>query len=122
MRLSLIIFWFCIGVSWADSTPKELAGFDPLVDIISENYEAGPFLIYDCVEGHWVCVLESYYRTCESQRAEDQLAKKLDLRCAPIGEFPTKKSCFQRQLYLTGQNQGTRFCIGDEWKQKEVRF
>lgn len=118
----MILMTFIPTFIWADSRPKFLNGYDPSTDVISENYEAGPFLIYDCVEKHWVCVLESYYKECQSLREEDQLLKKLDLRCSPFSEFPNKKSCFQRQLYLTGQNVGANFCIGDDWKQKEIRF
>ena len=123
MHLKLMIIFGFLSVSaWSDSRPKFLNDYDPSTDVIAENYEAGPYLIYDCVEKHWVCVLESYYNDCVSARVEDQLLKRLDLRCAPIAQLPNKKSCFQKQLYLTGQNVGPNFCVGDEWKQKEIRF
>lgn len=123
MFLSLMIFSILFLTNLqADSGQKSLAGFDPRVDVIAENYEAGPYLIYDCEERHWTCVLESYYKECEEKRAQDIHDKKVKLRCAPVGVLPTKKSCFQRQLFLTGQNQGIRFCIGEDWKQKEISF
>jgi hypothetical protein len=123
MPIKLMLFSILLSaLSFADSGEKIVNGYDPKVDIISENYEAGPFLIYDCQEGHWTCVLESYYKDCEEKRAKDVHEKKLELSCAPIGELPNKKSCFQKQLFLVSQNHGTRFCIGDDWKQKEVEF
>lgn len=99
---------------------KSPAGYDPRTDVISEKYEAGAYLMYDCEEKHWVCVLEQYYKQCEANRAEDNLQRKLEARCAPIGALPTKKSCFQRQLFMVGQNFGTRVCLTDSWKQKEL--
>lgn len=118
----MILITFIYSIAWADSRPKYLNDYDPATDVIAENYEAGPFLIYDCKERHWVCVLESYYKDCEASREEDQLLKKLELRCAPITKLSNKKSCFQQQLFLTSQNAGSNFCVGDEWKQKEIRF
>lgn len=90
---------------------KVKIGPDPSTDIISENYEAGPFLMYDCSNQHWVCVLESYYNECEKNRQTELLTDKTEHSCAPMGEFPNKISCFQRQLFLTTHNHGTRFCV-----------
>lgn len=101
---------------------KELAGYDPKVDQIAENYEAGSFLIYDCVEGHWTCVLEEYSQECTEKYKQDETAKKEQVRCVPMTSFPTKKSCFQRQLYLTSQNFSTRFCEGQSWAQRTLDF
>jgi hypothetical protein len=104
----------------SDDRPKALAGFDPKVDIIAENYEAGAYLIYDCEEGHWVCVTAAYYKECELKREQDLQTDLVRGRCAPLGGLPTKKSCFQRQLFMTGHNHGNRFCILPEWKEKEI--
>ena len=107
----------------ADDQDKTIAGFDPRTDIIAENYEAGPYLIYDCQEKHWVCVMETFYKECEQKRSRD-LASTDNVyhSCAPIGVFPTKKSCFQRQLFMTTHNHGKRFCIKDDWKSKNVKL
>jgi hypothetical protein len=119
----LMVFFLLIGLCLPlHASEKVLAGYDPRVDIISENYEAGPFLIYDCEDKHWVCVLEEYYKECQEKRESDLLHQKVKVRCASVAEFPTKKACFQKGLFLTSQNQGTRFCIGNDWKQKEIKF
>lgn len=123
MLIKLMLFYFLlVNTSLADSGEKVLNGYDPKVDIISEDYEAGPFLIYDCIQNHWTCVLESYYKECEKKRSEDLHFKKEQMSCAPIGELPNKKSCFQKQLFLVSQNVGYRFCIGPVWQQKEIKF
>jgi hypothetical protein len=123
MSFKLMLFcMFFAPVLLADSGEKVLNGYDAAVDVIAENYEAGPFLIYDCVEKHWTCVLESYYKDCQVRREKDIHEKKLDLSCAPIAGLNNKKSCFQKQLFMVSQNMGERFCIGDDWKQKEISF
>jgi len=107
---------------WGDSGEKLVTGFDPARDIIADNYEAGPHLIYDCNEKHWVCVMESFWDKCRDQRTTDLQDKKVFLSCAPIGTFTNKRSCFQRQLFLTSNNHGVSLCVNDEWKQKEAKF
>ncbi len=107
-------------LSWSDDGNKSLAGFDPKVDIIADNYEAGPFLIYNCEEKHWVCVTLPYFKECEEKRFKETVRPATHHSCAAVGEFPTKKSCFQRQLFMTTHQHGSRFCIKDEWKGKAV--
>ena len=101
---------------------KFTTGFDARRDIVSDKYEAGAFLIYDCEDHHWVCVLESYYKACEEKRSLDlERSEALLHSCAPIGEFPNKWSCFQRQLFLVTHEHGNRFCVIDQWKSKAVQ-
>jgi hypothetical protein len=123
MRIKLMLFCMLLASQLlADDGEKVLNDYDGKVDIISDKYEAGPFLIYDCVDKHYVCVLESYFKDCSEARAKDIHEKKLDMTCAPISEHLNKKSCFQKQLFMVGQNHGTKFCVGDDWKQKEIEF
>lgn len=122
MHFKLMVFLLVSFAAFADDGEKVLNDYDPKVDIISEDYEAGPFLIYDCKKKHFVCVLESYYKACDEKREKDNHNKELDLSCAPIAEMPNKKSCFQKQLFFVSQNQGTKFCVGAEWKQKEIEL
>jgi len=118
MGLFQLILIFSLKV-FADDQLQVKLTYDPLVDEIADNYQAGPYLIYDCIEKHWVCVLEPYYTSCQEQRKKDlDLAEEFSHSCAPIGKFPNKVSCFQRQLFLTTHDHGDRFCIKDEWKQK----
>lgn len=123
MRIVFLLIFGLWGLSLqADDQVKVLAGYDPLVDIIADNYEAGAFLIYDCKEKHWTCVLRPYYDDCKLKQEYDQYSHNLHIRCAAFKEFPTKKSCFQKQLFLTGQDFGTRFCINNKWREKDIEF
>lgn len=121
---TIIFFLLLLSVdsSRADDN-SSLEDEGTLQDIISEEYEAGPFLVYDCKDKHWVCVQPSYYENCKDLRKRD-LARTEELyhTCAPAGKFPTKRSCFQRQLFLTTHNHGNRFCIKDKWKEKNVKL
>ncbi|MGE3610934.1 MAG: hypothetical protein AB7I27_15190 [Bacteriovoracaceae bacterium] len=121
MRINLTIF-FLLMVLNTLAAEKDIVGFNPRKDIISDKYDAGAYLIYDCEEKHWTCVLESHFNLCEEDRKEDLENKKKDLRCAPIGAFPNKRSCFQRQLYMVSNNFGDRFCLNDSWKEKEIEL
>ena len=121
MRFRLFLsFLLLTTIAYGETPVKELAGFDPHTDIISDNYEAGKYLIYDCEAKHWACVGEVYYKECQDKRRSDQSFESYYHSCAPLGAFPTKKSCFQRQQFLITHNHGYRFCIKDGWKEKNV--
>lgn len=121
MHFKLMLFLImAAGVVSADDGEKVLNDFDPRTDIISEKYEAGPYLIYNCKEKYFVCVMEANYKECEAERTQENADKKLELGCAPISKMLNKKSCFQQQLFFVSQNQGTKFCVGESWKQKEI--
>jgi hypothetical protein len=123
MPIKLMLFCFLLASNiFADSGEKILNGYDPKVDIISDDYEAGPYLIYDCLAQHWTCVLETYYKDCQKKREEDLHFKAENMRCSPVAQFPNKKSCFQKQLFMVSQNFGNRFCIGPTWQEKEIKF
>ena len=118
--LLFVILMSAFALAEEDEAASVPPDYEPRTDNISEKYFAGAFLIYDCEEKHWVCVLKEDFATCNEKRAKSISGREKQLPCAPIGEFPTKKSCFQRQLYLSGQAHGNRFCILDELKKEEL--
>ena len=118
MNFTVFFLFLLLSYSMADSGPKEVAGFDAAADVITEDTIAGSWLIYDCQEQHWTCVIKADFDECAELRKKDKIKRIKRLRCAPIGEFPTKKSCFQRQLYMVGQSHGSRVCVNDRWKQR----
>lgn len=120
MKLFLLLVFVSFWGSAQEEGPKVPQDFSPKQDMIAENYWAGAWLMYDCQEGHWVCVLQEDYDVCVEKRAKAMTLKEKHLPCAPIGEFPTKRSCFQRELYLTGQAYGHRFCLLDQFKREEL--
>ena len=121
--MKLLFLFLCLfQVARADDVIKVSAGWDSSTDVISEKYDAGNFLIYDCEDGHWVCVLEEDFKECENIRELDQLTTSIKHKCAAVGRFETKKSCFQRQLFMTSNNFGQSMCVKDSWKAREVDF
>lgn len=126
MKLLLILFLSLSLPSKAQdllpASGKLINGFDPRRDIISADYIAGEFLIYDCLNKHWVCVMEEYFTKCEEQRVEDSAAGKTFARCAPLKKFPVKFSCYQQQLRLVSNVDATKLCILDKWKAKHISF
>jgi hypothetical protein len=122
LKYSCFVFSFFVFSFNASSVePTKIpAGFDPDTDVISENYEAGKYLIYDCEAKHWACIGESDYKDCQERRRDDKNVGSYYHSCAPLGIFPTKKSCFQRQSFLITHNHGYRFCIKDGWKDKAI--
>jgi hypothetical protein len=122
MKSLVMIFLFSSLLNQGEASERDHAGYDMISDDISAKYEAGAYLMYDCEEKHWVCVLEEYYKICEAKRVEDLELKKYNLRCAGIGALPTKKSCFQRALYMSSHNFSTRFCLHPIWQDKELEL
>lgn len=101
---------------------KLVSGFDARRDLISEDYVAGAFLIYNCEKKHWVCVMEEFYQKCQEEREEDTHLGKVYARCAPVSEFPVKFSCYQEQLRLTSRVDASKLCVLDKWKSKQISF
>jgi len=123
MFIKVMVFFLLASASVrAANVEKILNGYDPVADVLSDEYEAGPYLIYDCKNKHWVCVLKSYFDECASVRNKEQLDKIEKLSCAPVEEFLNKKSCFQKQLYLTTHGFGDKMCEGEIWIEKEIRL
>lgn len=117
--LTLIVAFSAV----ADESAKFISDFDVRTDIISDNYEAGQYLIYDCKEKHWTCVMETYFKECAEKREKDLLnIDEVYHSCAPIEKYPNKRSCFQRQLFLTSHNFGQRVCVKESWKEKNIEF
>ena len=123
MRSKVTIFFMLFSFSvGAQKAAKTLTGYDPIADVLSSKYEAGHYLIYDCEDKHWVCVRDAYYQDCESKRTQEIEENAKDLSCVPLGYFPTKRSCFERQLYMLGQNFGTKFCLHPEWRHRDLEL
>lgn len=119
MKCFALLIFILISNAWSDDRGRDLSGFDVKTDIIADNYEAGNALIYDCVEKHWVCVTSTYFDECREKREKAKSDQdSVTLPCAQIAHFPNKKSCFQRQLFMTTHHHGDRFCVKDEWKLK----
>ena len=101
---------------------KVVRGFDPRTDIISDDLQAGPYLIYDCTKKSWICVLKEHFIECGRKREEDEDNKKTYARCAPLGKFEVKFACFQEQLRMVSNVDAEKLCVTDSWKQHEINL
>ncbi len=77
---------------------------------ISEKYRAGNFLIYDCVDQHYVCVDEYSFLTCGEKREKDKSEKKSDFRCTPFKKFKTKEECLKKNDEMIVRKSSASFC------------
>ena len=125
------IWGFCIIILlsnslWASDRElprtKVVRGFDPRTDIISDDLQAGPYLIYDCSKKSWICVLKEHFDECAKKREEDESLQKTYARCAPISEYEVKFACFQEQLRLVTNVDSEKLCVLDSWKQHEINL
>lgn len=110
---------------WSETqlpTAKVVKGFDPRTDIISEDLQAGPYLIYDCTKKSWICVLKEHFDECAKKREIDEYSDKAYARCVPVAEYEVKFACFQEQLRLVTTVDSEKLCVVDSWKAKEINF
>lgn len=78
--------------------------------MISRLYRKGSHLIYDCLNGHYACVSAEGFSRCQDRRAEDRVAKKIELRCAPFKLFSSVEECMSQQMDLMGRLIKKDFC------------
>ena len=90
--------------------------------VLNTHAETRDHLIYRCDELHWECVEPLDYKTCKETRDQEVLVGVKNLSCAEFEKFPSARGCEQRVLYLTTHNFGTRFCMNDVFKEKELIF
>ncbi|WP_127717282.1 hypothetical protein [Halobacteriovorax sp. HLS] len=78
---------------------------------ISDKYYRGRYLIYDCVNRHYVCInLPSFYN-CQEERLKEIEAKSVLLSCAPLKQFKTQKECFDVNYSLIHRITNKSFCV-----------
>ena len=65
---------------------------------ISKNYGEGPYLIYNCRQGHWACVDKISFDGCVSMRRARLGTKELMLGCAPFEKFEDLNQCKSNQM------------------------
>lgn len=60
---------------------------------LSTKYQRGSFLVYDCVDGHFVCTNKSGFVRCREDRKDGVRLNQSWLPCAPLKEFKSEESC-----------------------------
>ncbi len=77
---------------------------------LSEKYNQGSFLIYDCKDSHWVCVVMEQFNDCKKQRDNEKENLLTEYSCAPLKEYSTKKDCFKAQKKLINSRDASLLC------------
>jgi hypothetical protein len=86
---------------------------------LSLRYQRGSYLLYDCIEKHWVCTGSPEYNYCKKSREEAILDRSPKLPCAHVKLFKNEKSCNRTQQIITSRGDYARFCLHPEYKKKE---
>lgn len=103
----------------AQSVPGEQTVVEQSVDVqltdpyLSIKYQRGPYMIYDCFAGHWVCTGKPEFKNCRDIRAIRESDGDANLGCAVIKEFDNEKQCNLVQKRLTSRGYENRFCKSD---------
>ncbi|OUR96992.1 hypothetical protein A9Q84_11695 [Halobacteriovorax marinus] len=78
---------------------------------LSNKYYRGRYLVYDCIDRHYVCVnLPSFYN-CRETRVKEIENKEVLLSCAPLKLFKTQKECFDANYKLIHRVTNKAFCV-----------
>lgn len=119
-RCALLII---LLVASANSFPQENTDqFDPLKGFISLKYEAGPALVYDCFDMHWVCTGKFEHGICQERRVGNIERGKIELSCMADKVFETINECnrYLKQIIVRGNV--PRGCLHPEHKKRFIGF
>ena len=110
-------------VAFGADEENEKVGVQSGVDFLQQDpnmnskYQRGRWLVYDCVDEHWVCTRKEEFEYCKKLRQKAILDNDEVLPCAYFKKFESRKRCWQEQTRLTDRANHYRFCFGTN-KQK----
>lgn len=96
--------------------------FDANNDFISVKYNAGPALVYDCLDRHWVCTGATEHQACQEKKAANIDIGRHELDCVPAKVFETKRDCYvlARQLVVRGNVPSA--CLNPKERKRFIGF
>ena len=77
---------------------------------ISNKYNRGRYLIYDCVDKHYACVFLDNLDKCRKDRDKALEDNRFSLPCAPLKVFNTQKDCFKEAKKRVEDLEIKEFC------------
>ena len=77
---------------------------------ISPYYRSGSFLIYDCKDGHFACVIQENFEDCKKLREKAILLGSLNLVCAPLKKFKDRTECKKVHYKKLYQKSSDKIC------------
>ena len=102
-----------------ESEGQDILLKDPYLSVL---YQRGKFLIYNCLDQHWVCAGEGEFAACLLEREESIADNQRALPCAPVQEFSSEQACNKYQRDLTDFNMENRFCLHPEQGKQELNY
>lgn len=114
-----------IGSAWnvAGQTKVSNAEAEATVDILlmdpnlSLKYQRGKYLVYDCIDKHWVCTGEPEFDACEDTREISLRETYERLPCVPITAFNDVETCQKIQTKVTDRAEFMRHCLSAELRE-----
>lgn len=61
--------------------------------VISEDYNEGTYLIYNCVDSYYVCADEGNFKSCQDKVDKENRENKEFYSCLPVKGFADEKKC-----------------------------
>ncbi len=97
--------------------------FDTTRDEFSDKYMAGPHLVFDCKDKHWVCVDDDNKKDCLDGREGRVKDKFRNYHCTYARSFEDKPSCFEFQKKMVNSGNNPEWsCTIDKWRIKDIKF
>ncbi|MEX0798992.1 MAG: hypothetical protein WD025_06090 [Bacteriovoracaceae bacterium] len=101
-----------VGVDFAQQDP-----------FMSDLYQKGPYLLYDCESMHWVCAGRGEFNRCVRWRSRALKRGEANLSCAHFVPFDSRQECHKKQIEMT--NTGTlerRFCLHPKVRRRQIDY
>jgi hypothetical protein len=92
---------------------------DPEMSIF---YQKGGYLIYDCIEKHWVCTAKPEHERCIAVRKNSISDNDPKLPCASIKKFISHEVCIKSQKEMVDWGIRGRFCKHPTINKNEMTF
>ena len=89
---------------------------------LSTKYQRGVYLLYDCIDKHWVCTGLAESKICSEGRVIASENKFDRMPCSPIKEFASESKCNEIQARLTNASTTVRECKSDEIRKIDIIF
>lgn len=77
---------------------------------ISDKFQLGRYLVYDCLESTWVCTRKAEFDRCIEHRRDAKLTFRKNLRCANFNKYETTKACQKVQQNMVNRGNANHFC------------
>jgi len=109
---------FCSDVT-TDNSGVDILLMDPY---LSTKYQRGQYLVYDCIDKHWVCTGKAEYENCFDGRKIAQENKYDRMPCAPVKVFDGEGQCNKIQARLTSSATNMRACKSEDIRKIDILF